>query len=173
MLLEHRHSALPLLLHLHSRLNTWLQRIGQKQLQGETRITDPNVVICWKCAALVIWFSTWFCFVSVFFCTDFDGSLLIHVNSINIYFRIYYLPLPQEQPHHLPNHWKPKIVMMPTYSHLCHPWWQSWNHKNSQFPLMSLKRSPWYVKDVNKPDLVQIMAWPRTGDKPLSGLIMT
>ena len=36
MLLEHRLSAL-LQLHLHSRLNTWLHCIGQRQLQDETR----------------------------------------------------------------------------------------------------------------------------------------
>ena len=36
MQLEHRLSAL-LQLHLHSQLNTWLQWIGQRQLQDETR----------------------------------------------------------------------------------------------------------------------------------------
>ena len=36
MQLEHRLSAL-LQLHLHSRLNTWLHWIGQRQLQDETR----------------------------------------------------------------------------------------------------------------------------------------
>ena len=36
MKLEHRLSAL-LQLHLHSQLNTWLQWIGQRQLQDETR----------------------------------------------------------------------------------------------------------------------------------------
>ena len=35
MKLEHRLSALPQL-HLHSQLNTWLQWIGQRQLQDET-----------------------------------------------------------------------------------------------------------------------------------------
>ena len=35
---EHRLSAL-LQLHLHSQLNTWLQWIGQRQLQGGARIT--------------------------------------------------------------------------------------------------------------------------------------
>ena len=37
MQLEHRLSAL-LQLHLHSRLNTWLQKVGQRRLQDETRI---------------------------------------------------------------------------------------------------------------------------------------
>ena len=37
MKLEHRLSAL-LQLHLHSRLNTWLQRVGQRRLQDEMRI---------------------------------------------------------------------------------------------------------------------------------------
>ena len=36
MYLEHRISAL-LQLHLHSRLDTWLQWIGQRQLQDEAR----------------------------------------------------------------------------------------------------------------------------------------
>ena len=35
--LEHRLSAL-LQLHLHSRINTWFQWIGQRQLQDETNI---------------------------------------------------------------------------------------------------------------------------------------
>ena len=37
MKLEHRLSAL-LQLHLHSRLNTWLQRVGRRRLQDEMRI---------------------------------------------------------------------------------------------------------------------------------------
>ena len=42
MSLEHRLSAL-LQLHLHSRLNTWLHWIGQRQLQDEAR----NIPVCW------------------------------------------------------------------------------------------------------------------------------
>ena len=45
MLLEHRLSAL-LQPHLHSRLNTWLQWIEQRQLQGETR----NILVLGLCA---------------------------------------------------------------------------------------------------------------------------
>ena len=41
MQLEHRLSAL-LQLHLHSQLNTWVQWIGQQQLQDET--TDIKVL---------------------------------------------------------------------------------------------------------------------------------
>ena len=47
--LEHRLSAL-LQLHLHSRLNTWLHWIGQRQLQDETR----NIQV-WGLCASYIW----------------------------------------------------------------------------------------------------------------------
>ena len=42
MLLEYRMSALPQL-HLHCRLNTWLQWIGHRQLQDETGIIQVLV----------------------------------------------------------------------------------------------------------------------------------
>ena len=37
MLLEHHRLSALLQLHLHPRLNTWFQWIGQRQLQDETR----------------------------------------------------------------------------------------------------------------------------------------
>ena len=48
MYLEHRLSAL-LQLHLHSRLNIWLDWIGQRQLQGETR----NIYVWRFCASYI------------------------------------------------------------------------------------------------------------------------